>query len=194
MKIACVLMAAGAARRFGGDKIFARFEGEMLYRRALNTARAAGCFAQIAIVCRESDARRIDAAGAQVLVNETGERARTIQLGAEAFADCDGVVFMTCDQPLLTAESLARLAQAFEPGGIFALGVNGQARNPALFSRAFFGELRALAGEAGGKQVIRAHLEALCVVEAPARELLDADTPQALAALAGESCPAGTKA
>lgn len=196
MNIACVIMAAGAARRFGGDKIFARFEGEMLYARALKAAQEAGCFTEIALVCRLSDASRIHAPGVRILVNKTGARSRTIQLGVEAFSGCDAIVFMTCDQPLLSAESLRRLAEAFaaDPDGICALGVAGKPRNPALFAWRFFGELRALEGEMGGKQVIRAHAGELRVVEAPACELTDADTPQALEVLAGQSRPTGTKA
>ena len=199
MNIACVIMAAGAARRFGGDKIFARFEGEMLYARAIRAAQTAGCFTDIALVCRLSDVPRIHAPGVRLLVNETGARSRTIQLGAEAFSGCDAIVFMTCDQPLLTAESLQRLAAAFEaePDGICALGVSGKPRNPALFARRFFEELHALEGEDGGKKVIRAHAGAVRVVEAPACELTDADTPQALeelVRLAGQTRPTGIKA
>ena len=171
----------------------------MLYVRALRAAQTAGCFTEIALVCRLSDAPRIHAPGVRLLVNETGARSRTIQLGVEAFSDCDAIVFMTCDQPLLTAESLRRLTAAFEaePDGICALGVAGKPRNPALFARRFFEELNALEGEDGGKQVIRAHAGDVRVVEAPACELADADTPQALEELmklAGLSRPTGTKA
>lgn len=185
MKIACVLMAAGAARRFGGEKIFAFFEGERLYQRALRLAKEAGCFAQIALVCRAQDAARVTAPGARVLVNATGERSRTIRAGVQAFEAADGIVFMACDQPLLRADSLRRLADSLraQETAIIALGAQGRPRSPVLFSRAFFAPLAALEGEAGGKQVIRAHAQALRVIDVSEEELRDADTPQALEAL-----------
>ena len=42
MKIGCIVMAAGNARRFGSNKLDARVEGKTLLRRALEAVPASG--------------------------------------------------------------------------------------------------------------------------------------------------------
>ena len=49
MKIGCIVMAAGNARRFGSNKLDARVEGKTLLRRALEAVPAA-CFDRVAVV------------------------------------------------------------------------------------------------------------------------------------------------
>ena len=49
MKIGCIVMAAGNARRFGSNKLDARVEGKTLLRRALEAVPAA-CFDRVVVV------------------------------------------------------------------------------------------------------------------------------------------------
>ena len=49
MKIGCIVMAAGNARRFGSNKLDARVEGKTLLRRALEAV-PVSCFARVAVV------------------------------------------------------------------------------------------------------------------------------------------------
>ncbi len=49
MKIGCIVMAAGNARRFGSNKLDARVEGKTLLRRALEVV-PASCFTRVAVV------------------------------------------------------------------------------------------------------------------------------------------------
>ena len=112
---------------------------------------------------------------------------RTIRLGLEQLGHCDGVLFMTADQPYLTQSTLRRLAEAFaaDPAGIHAAAHNGQRGNPCLFPRDCFPALLQLQGDRGGGSVIARNLHRLRLTEVSARELADADTPEALAALRG---------
>ena len=92
---------------------------------------------------------------------------------------------MVADQPLLRRETLAREVDFFSSHRehIVALGHNGVRGNPCLFPARFFPELLALEGDVGGGAVIRKHLDALLLCPADERELRDADTKDALAAL-----------
>ena len=92
---------------------------------------------------------------------------------------------MTADQPLLTSDSLRCLTERFreEPDRIIAAACEGRRGSPCLFPRSLFPELLALSGDTGGGAVIRRHPDLLVTVEVPARELADADTPEALSAL-----------
>ena len=69
------------------------------------------------------------------------------------------------------------------PDCIAALSHGGVRGNPCVFPARFFPELLALEGDRGGSAVIKSHPDALRLFEAPARELLDVDTPEALRAL-----------
>ena len=109
----------------------------------------------------------------------------TIRLGTEAMRTCDGILYMVADQPKLCQETVARLVEVFRqhPDKIVGAGHDGRRGNPNLFPAKFFGELMAITGDHGGSSVIRAHEDALLLVETDAEELFDCDTPEALESL-----------
>ena len=93
------------------------------------------------------------------------------------------------DQPLLRRESVDALVTLWQekPDGIAALGHGGVRGNPCFFPARLFPELRALQGDRGGAAVIRRHEDLLTLLEVDPRELQDADTPEALAAIRAEA-------
>ena len=102
----------------------------------------------------------------------------TLQLGLTQLRDCDGVLFLVSDQPLLRRESVADLVALWkqQPEKIAALGHNGVRGNPCLFPAHLFPELMELSGDRGGSAVIRRHEEELILLETDAKELFDIDT------------------
>jgi molybdenum cofactor cytidylyltransferase len=56
-----------------------------------------------------------------------------------------------------------------------------------LWSRRFFTEIEALAGDTGAKELISLYEDAVCDIEAGGAVLRDIDTPDALAALRGSA-------
>lgn len=185
MRLACIVMASGIGRRFGANKLLEDLAGKPLYQWALD-AISPSLFSRVVVVTGHGP---IEVAAAErgflVIRNDRPEDgvSRTIRLGLDAAGDCDGALFMTADQPLLTAGTLEKLTAAFakEPGCIHGAAHAGQRGNPCLFSREFFPELMVLQGDKGGSAVIRKHLERLRLTEVPAEELFDCDTPEALA-------------
>ena len=185
--IACIVMAAGASSRFGGDKLAAQLGGRSLLRRALEAV-PPGLFSAVAVVtARPEGAALCRAFGFTLVPNHAPEAgvSRTIRLGLDAAGPCAGALFLVSDQPLLRRETVERLVSAWQaqPEYIVCAAHDGARGNPCLFPARFFPELRALTGDTGGGAVIRAHPESVRAVELPAAELLDADTPQALAEL-----------
>ena len=100
-------------------------------------------------------------------------------------------MFLAADQPLLRPETVRRLAKTFlaHPEAIVAPAAAGKRGGPCTFPAACFQQLRRLTGDQGGAAVIRAEAARLLLVEVPAAELWDADTPQALRALERAKCP-----
>ena len=188
LRVGCLLMAAGNAERFGENKLLcAAWDGRSLIEHALD-AIPRECFARVLVVTQYPEITALaKARGFETLQNRHSERGQseTIRLGTRALSDCDAICFMVADQPLLRRETLAREVDFFSSHRehIIALGHNGVRGNPCLFPARFFPELLALEGDVGGSAVIRKHLDALLLFPADERELRDADTKDALAAL-----------
>ncbi len=182
MKIGCIVMAAGNARRFGSNKLDARVEGKTLLRRALEAV-PASCFARVAVVTQYPQGME--------LAREMGflpvENSRP-DLGLSHTIALGMAHMQVSDQPLLRRDSVEQLVEVYRshPDRLVALGHDGVRGNPCLFPASLFPELLALEGDHGGSAVIRRHEERLLLVEASPRELTDVDTPQALEVLTGE--------
>ncbi len=187
--IGCVLMAAGASSRFGGDKLSAELGGVSLLRRAALAVPAERLGSVALVTARREGLSLAEEFGFTPVINAEPERGAslTVRLGLEAVRPCAAALFMTADQPLLRRETVSRLIDAWleQPERIAALAHGGVRGNPCLFPARFFPELLALEGDRGGSAVIRRHPEALLLVEAPAEELADVDTARDLAELAG---------
>ena len=187
LKVGCVVMAAGNAQRFGENKLAARLRGRSLISRALDAVPAEQLHAVVVV---SQYPQVMDLAGPfhfAALYNPHPDWgiSHTIALGLTALRDCDGVLFLVSDQPLLRRESVAKLVTLWrsQPDKIAALGHGGVRGNPCLFPARFFPELMALTEDRGGSSVIRRHEEDLVLLEADASELYDVDTVQALEAL-----------
>ena len=185
MNAACIVMASGIGKRFGANKLLQDLEGKPLYRWALE-AIPMERFSQVIVVTgHEPVAAAAAERGFSVICNDRPEDgvSRTIRMGLEAAGNCDGALFMTADQPLLTGETIKELMDAFAkaPDCIHGASHDGVRGNPCVFPREFFPELMQLQGDRGGAAVIRQHPERLRLTEVPAEELFDCDTPEALA-------------
>lgn len=190
LKLGCVVMAAGNARRFGNNKLAARVGGRSLIRRALEAV-PPEFFNTVAVVTQYQEV--MDLAGefhfsAVRNIHPDFGLSRTIALGLAALGECDGAMFLVSDQPLLKRESVAALARFWreQPDRLAALSHGGVRGNPCVFPARFFPELLALTEDHGGSTVIRRHEGDLRLLEVPEAELTDIDTPQALEELKGE--------
>jgi len=184
LKLGCVVMAAGNARRFGENKLAAELDGRSLIRRALE-AIPTETFDSVVVVTQYPEiAALAEEFRFTAVKNEHPDFgiSHTIRLGLSGLTDCDGVLFLVSDQPLLRRESVAELVRLWrqQPEKIAALGSGGVRGNPCLFPARFFPELQNLREDRGGNTVIRRHEEDLILLEVDARELADVDTPEAM--------------
>ena len=186
MNLACILLAAGSGRRFGGDKMLYTVDGEPMIVRALRLHAAAPYAARLLVV-RPDDAP-IGAYGTQygfsVVPNPAHESgiASSVCAGMAALAAvcpaADGVLFGVCDQPYLRQATLTALTDAFcsDASRIVLPVCGGKRGNPVLFPRSTFTELSALTGDRGGSAVVARRPELLRLLDvADAAELRDID-------------------
>lgn len=191
LKIGCVVMAAGNARRFGDNKLAAVCNGKTLIRRALEAV-PSGMFTAVAVVTQYPEVEELaESFSFRAVRNPHPDWgiSHTIRLGLEALPACDAALFLVSDQPLLQKETVAALVRFYSayPNKIAALGHDGVRGNPCLFPARFFPELLELREDHGGNTVIRRHEEDLILWEVGPMSLTDVDTPSALEQLRQDS-------
>lgn len=82
----------------------------------------------------------------------------------------DSALFLTGDQPLITARIIDSLIQTYEAGRrvgkrIAAPTYDGQRGNPVLFDAGLFPDLLEVTGDEGGRGVLKRHLNQVVMVE-----------------------------
>ena len=190
MKIGCVIMASGMARRFGSNKLLHDFHGEPIMVRILRSVKQAGIHYPIVVTRHPEVVEICNAEQIPAILHDLPKRSDTVRLGMEylmnACPDLDGIMFAASDQPCLRWESIAALCNALEkqPTCIHRLSFEGTVGNPVLFPRSTFEELCNLPEGKGGGAVVKAHPDLVRTVEASdERELIDVDTPEILQSL-----------
>lgn len=184
LKLGCVIMAAGNARRYGQNKLAAQLRGRSLILRALEAVPAEELEAAVVVTQYPEVMDLAEAFRFAAIRNEHPDWgiSHTIALGLTALRRCDGVMFLVSDQPLLKRESVAALAQFWkqQPDKLAALAHSSIRGNPCVFPARFFPELLELTEDHGGNTVIRRHEGDLRLLEVPEEELADVDTAEAL--------------
>ena len=190
MKIGCVIMASGMARRFGSNKLLHDFHGEPMMVRILRSTGATTLSHRVVVTRHKEVASICQAEAVPCLLHDLPRRSDTVRLGVEnllsAVPDLDGIMFAASDQPCLTDQSIQNLCNAFsnDPGNIYRLCFGDTMGNPVIFPRSTFDALLNLPEGKGGGAVIKAHPELVRTVSAQdARELIDCDTPEILQSL-----------
>ena len=180
--ISGILLAAGLSSRFGRQKLLEPWRGEALVRRAARSFLEAGLAPVIAVV--SGDRHLADAlAGLPVTIETNPQPERgintSIRIGVGALPRATTAALIgVADQPLLTAEAILKLVQAFEPGKIVGPRYGDHGGNPVIFDRRFFPELMRLKeADRGGQVVVAAHPEAVIEVELPVSMGTDIDSP-----------------
>ena len=102
-------------------------------------------------------------------------------------SEAKAVVFLLGDQPTVTAAIIDAVIEAYRvrPAAIVQPEYRGTPGHPVLFSRALFSELQAVAGDAGGREVLRRHLGVRAVVKLDCEAPGDVDTAADYAKLVG---------
>lgn len=184
-KIGCVLMAAGDSRRFGENKLNRKVNGTSLIDRALHSIPAEKLYKTVVVTQYDEVIEKAHSLNFDTVKNIHPDYgiSHTIELGLSKTDDCDAVMFMVSDQPLLTKESVADMLDYFEDNSdyIVSMSYDKVRGNPCVFPSEFYDELRMLSEDNGGSSVIRLHKDRLRLFEATfADELSDIDTKEDL--------------
>jgi molybdenum cofactor cytidylyltransferase len=197
-KIAALVLAAGQGRRMGGPhKLLATIDGKPLVRHVAEAALASKAAGVTVVTGHMAEAVRASLADVSVKFvdnpNFADGLSTSLRAGIASLAeDVDGAIVLLADMPLVSAEMIDRLIDAFDPDAgslIVVPTVEGKRGNPVVWSRRFFRDLMTVHGDTGGRHLIGDNPDAVTEVELGPAVGLDIDTPEALAA-AGGALPA----
>ena len=152
------MLAAGAGERFGGPKQLAQFEGRPLLEHAL--AAVSGLDRVVVVFgARAGEIRAgvsLGAAEAIVCEGWLEGQAASLRAGVAALSDCEAVVVVLGDQPLISPEAVARVVAAREAGAAAARATyGGVPGHPVLLERELFPRVAELRGEEGARGLLR---------------------------------------
>jgi molybdenum cofactor cytidylyltransferase len=183
MHIQTLLLAAGAGRRFGADKLAARLpDGTHVGVAAARNLLAAG--ADVLVVVRAGDAGigpMLAGLGVRLVGCAEAElgMGHSIACGVRASADADGWLVALADMPWVRPASIAAVAAALAGGAAIAAPLlAGRRGHPVGFAAGFRQQLLGLSGDTGARALLAGWPD--CIVGVPVDDpgvLRDVDMP-----------------
>lgn len=185
--ICCAVMASGQSKRYGKEnKLLADFNGSPLVLYALKTAKNqvfSDCFAvtvhkEIAELCEKNDMKYI--------LHSFEKKSDAIKLAVQKGRDFDGIMFLNSDQPLISRESIEKLALAFSnfDDCIVRLGYAETVSSPVIFPKSAYDALLNLPKNKRGLYAAQnSGLKTVSVTAENEIEIFDVDTKEDLQTL-----------
>jgi molybdenum cofactor cytidylyltransferase len=179
-RIGCVVLAAGAAKRFAGDKLLAMFAGEPLLQRAIDAACGSNALSCTLVLGAHGEqiASAVNTRRCAVALNEEWRKgiSSSIRCGLQGHEEDDACIIMLGDQPFVSAADLNHLIAAWSgriqstvqksAAPIVALQAGAVWGAPALFPRRDFSALAKLTGDHGAKRYAAQQKQRLILVDA----------------------------
>lgn len=198
-----IILAAGESKRFGQPKQLLSWRGKPLIRHIVEVALGSQLRTIVVVIGYAArDVRQAlhpleENSRLRIVLNPEYEegQASSIRWGVRALEpDAEAVMFLTCDQPLLTSSLLDALLESFtRHRPLICYPIHARQRgSPTIFSAVLLPELLQLTGDVGGRVLIekyRARVHEHRVNSA--RPLRDIDTPDDLADLEKDLASSG---
>jgi molybdenum cofactor cytidylyltransferase len=179
-----LVLAAGAATRFGSSKQLAEFDGRPLLEHAIR-AMVASPVGRVVVVLgsgAEEVLAAVDMHGADAIVCGRWAEGQSASLacGLAELSGCEAVVVTLGDQPLMSPDAIRRVIAARGRGAAAVRATyHGEPGHPVLLERRLFERMRDVTGDRGARNL----LISMRTREVPCDDLgggQDVDTPAQL--------------
>lgn len=156
MSFVAVVLAAGHATRFGGDKLSACLHGEPLLFHAIRAARAAPVERVIVVARPGLDVGTWEGAPPVEAVRLISSAlSASLKAGVAAALDAEGAFVFLGDMPAVPHGEAKRLAARLGPAYAALPKNGGRPGHPVLLSARAFGDIATLSGDEGAGRLLR---------------------------------------
>lgn len=196
-EVAIVLLAAGRSRRFPGNKLLAKIDGELIIEKVVGTCLRSSVDRLVVVTGHEADTisqilRKFSDPRLKVVHNDRFDEGQSssVKVGVGAVAgEVDAVIIHPADVALIEPEDIERLIDAYRSTGspIVVATHMGRHGHPILFSKEIIPEILEISEERFGlKEVVERHRREILEVECSKFTVIDIDTPEDLARVLAE--------
>ena len=169
MKISAVIMASGASKRMGENKLLFQYSGMSFIENTIKKVLESG-FYEINLVTSHNEIENIyrnllETNGFKkeknhnfiITKNHNPDKgiSESIKLGVKNLKPCDAYMFFTADQPKLSTETIKYIMSKAEIDKIIIPKYNNENGSPTIFGGNFKDNLLYLEGDTGGKQIVQ---------------------------------------
>jgi molybdenum cofactor cytidylyltransferase len=188
MKIDLILLASGNSNRFKGNKLLAEVNNKPMYINVIEKISKID-FNKIILVTQYEEIKvALVKQPIQIVMNKNSELgiSHSIKLAIKTDMEAEAYMFMVCDQPFISLQTMETLIYRFQKSnkGMACVEYESKLGNPTIFSGKYRNELLNLKGDIGGKSIIKKHLDDLERVPIINQvEMMDIDTREDLYSL-----------
>ena len=189
--ITAIVLAAGASRRFGAQKLLAELHGKPVIRWTVEHMCDTEVDDVIVVLGRERERVRqaLDGLDVRFVVNEqfADGLSASLRTGVHALtADARATIIALGDQPTVGCSVVDSLIDLYRRSGkpIVVPDYRGVRGNPVLFDATLFSELGSVRGDFGAREVIGRDPTRVAKVELECEAPEDVDTEEELERLA----------
>jgi nicotine blue oxidoreductase len=184
-RVAGIVLAAGAGRRFGMPKALVRHHGRLFVEHAAQVLLEAGCGSVFVVLGAAADDIRAQAELTGVSIVDNPDWAAgmgsSLRAGLAALSTEVAAVILPVDTPGVTAAAVRRIAELATDDALVRATYDGEPGHPVLLGRAHWAGVSELAtDDRGAREYLRRHPP----VEVPCEDIAsgrDVDRPEDLA-------------
>ena len=179
-QIDVLVLAAGAASRFGSAKQLLNYRGRSLVQHCIDKANRL-CPGRVFVVLGANQ-ELIEPliSDAKIIRNHDWQQGLGVSIAAgidNIDPQSDGLLILLADQVALTTDELNLLLDAFDGSNTVAAQYAGRRGVPAIFPPSLYAELKALSGDSGAKALLQRSDINITEIDLP-NAAMDIDTPE----------------
>ena len=184
MKMAALILAAGAASRFGSTKQLVDIKGKPMLQHCIDTAQTVIPDSVYTVLGNQFEMITASICDTRIIINSDWQKGigYSIAAGVSALKDkYQGILILLADQPTIKHYHLTQLLQLFDGDNTVCSYYDGERGVPAIFPKSKYDDLMALQGDRGAKHILQTmddQLQTLPLAEAS----IDIDRPEDLEA------------